>query len=110
MGFETMLPETTHPETQGETATEVVVAAAGTPWRPRGGLRPFADAAPGMVRMAADNRAVPAAGGCILSTDTRVQGVDAEARRAFRRYWFVVGPFSGVIRRRWLHAVARAAR
>lgn len=115
MGFETILaktthPETTHPETTGDPPTELVVAAAGTPWRLRGGLQPFADARPGMVRMAADIRAVPAAGGCILSTETRVQGVDAEARRAFRRYWLVVGPFSGVIRRRWLQAVARAAR
>ena len=115
MGFETVHADTTHAETIGvetmpNAAVELVVAAAGTPWRLRGRIRPFADAGPGMVRMAADIRAVPAPGGCILSTETRVQGVDAGARRAFRRYWFVVGPFSGVIRRRWLQAVARACR
>jgi hypothetical protein len=34
--------------------------------------------------------------------------VDDRARRAFRRYWLVVGPFSGLIRRRWLRAVEAA--
>jgi hypothetical protein len=32
------------------------------------------------------------------------------ARRSFRRYWLVVGPFSALIRRRWLAAIARRAR
>jgi hypothetical protein len=40
----------------------------------------------------------------VLSTETRVQAVDDAALRAFRRYWRVVGPFSGLIRRRWLRA------
>ena len=86
--------------------TEVVFAASGTPWRPSGGLRPFAAAEPGTVRVATDIRAVAVAGGCVLSTETRVQAVDDAARRAFRRYWLVVGPFSGLIRRRWLRAAA----
>jgi hypothetical protein len=49
-------------------------------------------------------------GGSILSTETRVRATDARARAAFRAYWLVVGPFSALIRRRWLRAVARAAR
>jgi len=36
----------------------------------------------------------------------RIQAVDDAARRAFARYWRVVGPFSGVIRRRWLKHIA----
>ena len=36
--------------------------------------------------------------------------MDDRSRRAFRRYWLVVGPFSGVIRRRWLAATERALR
>ena len=36
------------------------------------------------------------------------EAVDAAARRAFRRYWLVVGPFSGLVRRRWLLAAARS--
>jgi len=90
------------------TPTEVVFAASGTPWRPSSGLRPFAEARPGTVRVAADIRAILAAGGCVLSTETRVQAVDDRARRAFRRYWVVVAPFSGLIRRRWLRAVEAA--
>ena len=91
-----------------QTATEVVLAASGAPWRLSGGIRPFAAAGPGMVRVAADLRAIPAAGGCVLSTETRVQAVDDRSRRAFRLYWLVVGPFSSLIRRRWLRAVEAA--
>ncbi len=98
MGFDTL----------AATPTEAVFAASGAPWRPSGELRPFVADAPGTVRVAADIRAVTVAGGCILSTETRVQAVDDRARRAFRRYWLVVGPFSGLIRRRWLRAVERA--
>jgi hypothetical protein len=46
----------------------------------------------------------------ILATETRVAAMDAEARRAFRRYWLAVGPFSALIRRRWLAAAERALR
>lgn len=63
-----------------------------------------------MVRVAADLRAIPAAGGCVLATETRVQAVDDRSRRAFRLYWLVVGPFSSLIRRRWLRAVEAAVK
>ena len=89
-------------------ATDVVVGASGTPWRPRGGIRSFAAGDPGTVRMATDIRAEPAPGGCVLSTETRIAALDDEARRAFGRYWRVVGPFSALIRRRWLAAAARS--
>lgn len=87
--------------------TELVAAASGMPWRPTGHLAPFAEERPGTVRMAADLRAEPAPGGTLLSTETRVAATDDAARRAFARYWRVVGPFSGLIRRRWLRAAAR---
>jgi hypothetical protein len=41
-----------------------------------------------------------------LRTETRVLLTDEASRRAFARYWLVVKPFSGLIRRRWL-ALAR---
>jgi hypothetical protein len=44
-----------------------------------------------------------------LTTETRVQLTDANARRAFRRYWLVIRPFSGLIRRAWLRAIAQRA-
>jgi hypothetical protein len=42
-------------------------------------------------------------GGSRLVTETRV----GNAGLAFRLYWLVVRPFSALIRRRWLRAVAR---
>jgi hypothetical protein len=46
------------------------------------------------------------ADGRLLTTETRIAAVDDAARRAFMRYWRIVGPFSGLIRRRWLRAIA----
>ena len=43
-------------------------------------------------------------------TETRVAAMDARSRRAFRAYWLAVGPFSALIRRRWLAAAERALR
>jgi hypothetical protein len=82
---------------------EVVLGAAGTPWKPGGGLRSFADARPGTVRVVANFRS----DGTSLSTETRIQAVDDAARRAFGRYWRIVGPCSAAIRRRWLRQIAR---
>ena len=92
------------------TATAFVVGVVSTPWRPRGGLGPFDAPRPGTVRIVADFRSGPRpGGGSVLSTETRVAAVDDDARRAFRRYWLAIGPFSKLIRRRWLAAVARRA-
>ena len=44
-----------------------------------------------------------------LITETRVQTFGAGARRAFRLYWTLIGPFSGLIRVLWLREIARAA-
>jgi hypothetical protein len=52
--------------------------------------------------------AEPVAGGSLLATETRVQALDGASRRAFRRYWLAVGPFSALVRRRWLAAAAGA--
>ena len=93
-------------ETITRSPTEVVFAASGTPWRACGGLRPFRAGDTGTIRVATDFRADAVAGGCVLSTETRVHALDDAAERAFRRYWLVVGPFSGLIRRRWLRAAA----
>jgi hypothetical protein len=94
------------------TPTEWVGGAVGAVWRPRGGLVPLRDAeawraaaVPRTIKAAIDFRAEPAAGGSRLSTETRVLAMDDRARRAFRLYWLVVGPFSALIRRRWLRAV-----
>lgn len=93
-------------EVLARTPTELVVGASGRPWRLTERLHRFEDTRPGTVRLAADFRAEPVSGGTLLSTETRVSATDAAARRAFSRYWRIVGPFSGLIRRRWLRAAA----
>jgi hypothetical protein len=99
IGFETLARED----------DEVVFGAAGKPWRPGAALGLFGEAVAGTVRIAANFRAEPAADGrTVLSTETRIAAVDEDARRAFRRYWRLIGPFSALIRRRWLAAVRRS--
>ena len=100
MGFDTL----------SASPIEIVIGASGTPWRPSGKIGPFAEPRPGTVRIATDLRATPVPGGCILSTETRVLAVDDAARCAFSRYWVVIGPFSALIRRRWLRAARDATR
>lgn len=93
------------------TPTSLVLGAAGRPWAPREHrLAPLARAGAGQVRMALALWAEPVEDGALLSTETRVAAVDASARRAFRRYWLAVAPFSALIRRRWLAAAERALR
>ena len=53
--------------------------------------------------------AEPGAGRCLLSTETRVHVKDPAARRSFRRYWFVIKPFSGLTRILFLRAVRAQA-
>ena len=61
------------------------------------------------VRIGIDFVARPDGNGSVLSTETRVRATTKRARVAFRGYWLVVGPFSALIRRRWLRAIARSA-
>ena len=48
-------------------------------------------------------------GRCLLSTETRVHVEEPANRRAFRRYWLFVRPFSGLTRILFLRAVRRRA-
>lgn len=48
-------------------------------------------------------------GGVMLSTETRVQPADAESASRFRRYWWLVRPWSGLTRRYMLRAIRREA-
>lgn len=92
-----------------ERGRELVLGAVGQPWRLRGGNNPGGDFAtfnrPGYAKMAINWRLE----GTTLSTETRVLATDAAARRKFRRYWLVIRPFSGLIRRVWLRAIRRRA-
>lgn len=85
-----------------EPGRELVLAAVGRPWRPLDRLRRDVDARtfdePGWARMALSLSAVDG----WLRSETRVLLTDEEARRRFARYWLLVKPFSGLVRRRWL--------
>jgi hypothetical protein len=99
------------------TSDELVLGAIGRPWAPGGGRPPrlaeqadpvaffvrFAE--PGWAKMMANFQVI--GGG--LTTETRVMLTDERSRRAFGRYWLLIRPFSGLIRRRWLAAIVRRA-
>jgi hypothetical protein len=102
-----------------EVRRELVVGAIGQPWR-LGGGRGMAVAGgddfaafdqTGYAKMAANFRLAPIPGGRAiqLSTETRVACTDAASARRFARYWWLIRPASGAIRRSWLAAIKRRA-
>jgi hypothetical protein len=100
----------------GETPDAVVLGLTGRFWTVGGGLVPtdaarWAAGPPAGTAQAAwsfEARPRPG-GGTRLVTETRVRCADAAARRAFLRYWRVVRPGSGLLRRLMLRAVRREA-
>jgi hypothetical protein len=48
-------------------------------------------------------------GGSRVETETRVACTDDDARRRFSRYWWLIGPFSALIRRIMLREIKRDA-
>ncbi|MBT8215082.1 MAG: hypothetical protein KJP12_07640 [Acidimicrobiia bacterium] len=92
---------------------ELLFGLIGRFWTVTGGLveidaAHFAEyAEPGYAKTAWNFTIEPAGTGTLLGTRTRVVCTDDSARTRFRRYWRVVGPFSGVIRRRMLKLVKR---
>jgi hypothetical protein len=99
---------------------ELVFGAIGQPWRLAGGRGMVAvvdgndfaafDRA-GYAKMAANFRLDPIAGGSAvqLTTETRVACTDPTSARRFARYWRLIRPASGAIRRSWLTAIKRRA-
>jgi hypothetical protein len=96
---------------------EIVVGLAGQFWKLRGGYAPrFASAEefaafdrPDACKAVMNFRLEPNGGTTQLSTVTRVHVPDRTARRKFARYWLVIRPFSGLIRRLMLRAIKRRA-
>jgi hypothetical protein len=95
---------------------ELVVCAVGRFWLSSAEVRRVSAAEfaafrePGYARAAFNTHAEPApGGGTLLTTETRIQATDDEARRSFRRYWRVIYPGSAAIRLAWLRAIRRRA-
>ena len=95
----------------------VLLGLIGQPWKLRGGARRPATSIerfaafsePGFARVAIVLAVEPAGDGSRLWTETRITATDADTRRAFARYWQLVGPGSGLIRRELLRATRRRA-
>lgn len=94
---------------------ETVLGLVAQPWRPKGGIRrvppeDFSDFnQPGYVKIVWNFAVTPASTGSRVTTVTLVTATNDAARRRFRRYWRLVGPASGVVRRRALALIARSA-
>jgi len=92
---------------------EIVLGLIGQFWKLRGGLVRITNAdeflaftKAGYTKAVLNLLVVPmSATSCRLSTETRVQATDPESRRKFLRYWKLVGPFSGYLRRDLLRRV-----
>jgi hypothetical protein len=64
----------------------------------------------GTVKMAFDFQAQPAGDGwSLLSTETRVLSLDEATSRGMGRYWRLIVPGSGLLRRQWLDGIRRRA-
>ena len=94
-----------------EDGKEVVMGMAGQPWA--SGRRPDvrtveeyeAFQAPESVQVAFNLAVVDdGAGWSRIVTETRIRATDEAARRIMARYWRVIYPGSGMIRRMWLNA------
>lgn len=93
-----------------------VVGACGAFWRPVGGASEattpdaFAShARPGTARLAWGYFFASDGDGTLVVTETRIDCVDAAARRAMLAYWCLIRGPSGLIRRETLRLLARAA-
>lgn len=94
-------------------AEELVIGVIGKFWKPSGQIvsfqadrfRSFQES--GFAKGAWNFRVDQAEDGCRLSTETRVRCLGEDARRQFGRYWFFIGPFSGLIRTAMLKAIRK---
>ena len=95
---------------------EIVFGAATSPWVANPVFRPLPATEfarfhePGYAKIAWTLRADPIdAAGSVVRTETRVTTTDPASRKAFRRYWALVSPGVGLIRRISLRLVKNEA-
>lgn len=95
---------------------ELVVGLIAQMWKLRGqtvrirkGAEFLAFERPGFVKAAMNFHVSDGLSGTRLETETRVLATNTGARRGFGRYWLLIRPASGLIRRIWLRAIAHRA-
>lgn len=92
---------------------ELLIGLVGRFWTIHGGIcetdsaRFRSPMEPGTARAAWNFALTPLLGGesTLLMTETRIQAADTSARMSFSRYWLLIRPFSGLIRRLMLRAI-----
>jgi hypothetical protein len=63
---------------------------------------------PGMAKAVMNLAFSPLEDGTVrVTTETRISCPDESSRRSFRRYWRLIGPFSGLIRKEWLRLIKK---
>lgn len=89
---------------------EIIIGLIGQFWKPTGELQsfepnafisfhgPFAKATWAFELRSHENKK-------LLTTETRIACPDLRTRKFFSRYWFLIKPFSGLIRREMLRAI-----
>ena len=93
----------------------LVFGLIGQFWKPSGHLVEFEPdefesfSEPGYAKAVASFELAVVEDATILTTETLIQTTDPTARRSFNRYWRLIGPFSGLIRRSWLRTIKKAA-
>jgi hypothetical protein len=99
----------------GGAGNELVLGLIGRFWKLSGDLQRVTAAQflafdrPGYAKAAWGFVAEPQGGGTRLTTETRVLCLCADSRRRFARYWRLIRPASGLIRRDILRALAAQA-
>jgi hypothetical protein len=106
------IPFTVIAETAGE---EFVLGIMGRFWSPTGGVvtaqadRFWHPPPPGLAQGVWNFRVTPSGSGTVLTTETRVRCGDPVTLRQFGRYWRIVRPGSGLIRRSMLRYIRQEA-
>jgi hypothetical protein len=63
---------------------------------------------PEMAKAVMNLSFLPGADGIVrLTTETRVHCLGEASRRSFQRYWLLIGPFSGLVRKELLRLIKR---
>jgi hypothetical protein len=95
---------------------EIVAGVVGQMWKRGGQAASIADGAefvafdrPGYAKVATNFLLLEQDGDTRIETETRVLATDSRSRQGFARYWRLIRPASGAIRRARLRATARRA-
>ena len=94
---------------------ELVLGTVGRFWKPTSGIERIRAEnfkgfdRPGYAKAVMNFRVEPTEGGSKFITETRVLCTSDDARRKFKAYWTLIGPFSGFIRTEMLSAIRTSA-